>query len=90
MKGQLIQVKRNNFTNEKGDTISYCKFIVATPNEDREDCCGFAIDEFTTKYDNYPKLKDLVKSEVNIEFDFDLTFNGLYKRKAIKVNNIIL
>lgn len=88
----IVKVERNTFSDEKGKEVSYCKFhcLVATPES--ENSCGYNIESFTTKYDNYDIIKNFVKAgkSVEAEFNYIRQRDGMYKAKLSKIDGIEL
>ena len=92
MKISLINVKRNEFVNDKGEVIKYCKFSGLTGMESSDNEVGSQVLTFGTNYNNYSKLVDLFnkKQVVDLEVEYVKQLDGLYKQRAKKINDIEL
>lgn len=87
----LGSVMRNRFTNKgTNQEVSYTKFTLISQIEEDSNKAGYVYEDFTTSYDKYDELKSLLFKDVIPVFDYELTYNGNYKKIATKVNNIIL
>lgn len=89
---EILRVIRNSFTGSDGKEVNYCKFYTRSSGVDTEDSCGYEIEVYNTKYDNYEVIKDLFKTgkPVQLKLDFVKQTNGLYRGRVSKLNDITL
>lgn len=90
MKGTLIRLQKNEFTNKStGEVVRYCKLTLLSPVNTDSDV-GYAPEIFTTKAENFGILKKMINTAVTYEVDYVQQTNGLYKKKIKKINDVVL
>lgn len=91
-KVNIVRVERNSFCDAKGKTVSYCKLHCLVPTLDTENSSGHSIETYTTKYENYDVIKNILKANkvVDLQCEFTKRQDGLYKAKPVKIDEIDL
>lgn len=89
---EILRVIRNSFIGSDGREVKYCKFYTKSTGTETDNSCGYEIEAYNTKYDNYEVVADLVKTgkPVQMKLDFIKQSNGLYRGKVTKLNDITL
>ena len=92
LKVTIIRVSRNSFVDSKGNEVKYCQFSVIAPAESNDNLVGYDIKKFTTKYDNYAVLSNLLKANksVNLTCEFRELPDGYYKQVPVKIDETSL
>lgn len=93
IKGSIVKVKRGTFTDKTtGELRSYCQFFVLVSGPTNENETGFDYEKFSCKIENYSSIVNLIKDNkpVDVLVEMVKQKDDTYKRRAIKVGDIVL